>query len=243
LALPDFSKQFQLETDASDLGVGAILMQKGPPLAFISKALGPKTKGLSTYEKEYLAILIAVDQWRSYLQLAEFVILTDQKSLSHLSDQRLNTFWQQKVFTKLIGLQYKIIYRKDSKNRVADALSQHPAPTDQLLALSFVTPIWLEKVQEGYNEDVKAKQIIAALAVSPQSIPHFNLSNGLLRYKSRIWIGTNVEMQHQILEAMHSSAIGGHSGFPATYRKLKQLFAWTGMKAATKSFVASCSIC
>jgi hypothetical protein len=101
----------------------------------------------------------------------------------------------------------------------------------------------LEKVQEGYNEDVKAKQIIAALAVSPQSIPHFNLSNGLLRYKSRIWIGTNVEMQHQILEAMHSSAIGGHSGFPATYRKLKQLFAWTGMKAATKSFVASCSIC
>jgi hypothetical protein len=143
----------------------------------------------------------------------------------------------------LIRLQYKIIYRKGSENRLADALSQHPAPTDQLLALSFVTPIWLAKVQEGYNEDVKAKQIIATLAVSSQSIPHFTLSNGLFRYKGRIWIGTNVEMQHQILEAMHSSTIGGHFGFPATYIKLKQLFAWIGMKAATKSFVASCSIC
>jgi hypothetical protein len=74
-------------------GVGAILMQEGHPLAFISKALGLKTNGLSTYEKEYLAILIAVDQWMSYLQLAEFVIMIDQKSLTHFSDQRLHTFW------------------------------------------------------------------------------------------------------------------------------------------------------
>jgi hypothetical protein len=63
-----------------------VLIQQGHPLAFISKALGPRTKGLSTYEKEYLAILIAVDQWRSYLQTAEFLILTYQRSLSFLSD-------------------------------------------------------------------------------------------------------------------------------------------------------------
>jgi hypothetical protein len=68
-------------------------MQHGHPLAFISKALGPRTRDLSTYEKEYLAILIAVDQWRSYLQVVEFVILTDQKNLIHLSDQRLHTHW------------------------------------------------------------------------------------------------------------------------------------------------------
>jgi hypothetical protein len=66
-------------------------MQQGHPLAFISKALGPKSKDLSTYEKEYLAILIAVDQWRPHLQLVEFTIFTDQKSLTHLTDQRLHT--------------------------------------------------------------------------------------------------------------------------------------------------------
>ena len=59
---------------------------------------------INIYEKEYLAILIAVEQWRSYLQLAEFIIYLDQRSLTHLNDQRLNTVWQQKVFTKLLGL-------------------------------------------------------------------------------------------------------------------------------------------
>jgi hypothetical protein len=92
LVLPNFAKQFQLETNASDLGGGVILMQKGHPLAFIGKAFSLKTKGLSIYEKEYLTILIAVDQWRSHLHLSEFVILTDQESLTHLSDQRLHTF-------------------------------------------------------------------------------------------------------------------------------------------------------
>jgi hypothetical protein len=61
LALPDFNKQFQIEIDASDGGVGVVLMQNGHPLSFISKALGPRTRGLSTYEKEYMAILIAID--------------------------------------------------------------------------------------------------------------------------------------------------------------------------------------
>lgn len=106
LILPDFSKPFSIETDACDQGVGAVLMQEGHPLAFLSKAMGPKSKGLSTYEKEYLAILLAMQQWRSYLQYSEFIIYTDQKSLSQLTEQRLHTHWQQKVFTKLFGLQY-----------------------------------------------------------------------------------------------------------------------------------------
>ena len=106
LALPDFSKPFSTETDASGTGIGAVLTQDGHPLAFLSKSLSLRSQGLSTYEKEYLAILMALDHWRSYLQHVEFRIITDQKSLVQLSEQRLHNPWQQKVFTKLIGLQY-----------------------------------------------------------------------------------------------------------------------------------------
>jgi hypothetical protein len=121
LALPDFSKPFVIEMDASGTGIGAMLI-----LAFLTKSLSNRLQGLSTYEKEYLAIFMDVEQWHSYLQLAEFLILKDHKSLVQLEEQRLHTPWQQKVFTRLLGLQYKIVYRKGTDNGVADALSRAP---------------------------------------------------------------------------------------------------------------------
>jgi hypothetical protein len=61
LGLSDFTKQFTIETDASGAGVGAVLLQNSHPLAYVSKPLGVKNMGLSAYEMEYLAILLAVD--------------------------------------------------------------------------------------------------------------------------------------------------------------------------------------
>ena len=86
LALLDFQQQFTVETDACGTGIGAILQQDGHPIAFMSKSLCPKYQGLSTYEKEYLAVIAAVDQWRPYLQSAEFIIKTDQRSLVYLQE-------------------------------------------------------------------------------------------------------------------------------------------------------------
>lgn len=98
LALPNFNKQFQIQTDASELEVRVVLLQEGHPLAFINKALGPRTRGLSIYEKEYLAILVAVEQWRSYLQHGEFLIYTDQRSLMHVIDQLLHSMAVEAIY-------------------------------------------------------------------------------------------------------------------------------------------------
>jgi hypothetical protein len=56
LQVPDFSNMFTIETNASAKGIGAVLQQEGHPIAYISKALGPKNQGLSTYEKECLSL-------------------------------------------------------------------------------------------------------------------------------------------------------------------------------------------
>jgi hypothetical protein len=185
LALPDFSQPFAIETDACATGVGAVLLQRGHPLAFISKALGPKNQGLSTYEKEYLAILVAVEQWRHYLQVGEFTIFTDQQSLIHLNEKRLHTPWQQKVFTKLLGLQYRIVYKQGSENRVADALSRRGS-SEQVLAISASVPQWLAPVVASYDTDVKAQELITKLSLQADSVPDFTWSNGVLRHKHRI---------------------------------------------------------
>ena len=67
LFLPDFNLQFEVETDASSHGIRAVLQQKGHPIAFISRKLGPKWQRLSIYEKELLAIVFAVQRWSQYL--------------------------------------------------------------------------------------------------------------------------------------------------------------------------------
>ena len=155
LALPDFSKEFVLETDACATGVGAVLMQQGHPLAFLSKALGPKNQTLSIYDKECLAILLALDKWKTYLQHKPFTVYTDQRSLIHLGDHRFNTPIQQKAFFKLMGFQYKIVYKKGITNKAADALSRRPHRV-QSMAVTAVQPRWLETIVEGYKKDSQA---------------------------------------------------------------------------------------
>ena len=67
LALPNFQEPFTVETDACQDGIGAVLMQKGQPIAYLSKALGEKHTSLSIYEKEFLALIMVVERWRHYL--------------------------------------------------------------------------------------------------------------------------------------------------------------------------------
>lgn len=94
LFLPDFELPFEVETDASNDGIGAVLQQKGHPIAFISRKLGPKWQMLSVYEKELLAIVFAVQKWTQYLMGRPFIIKTNKKSLKHLLEQKITTPFQ-----------------------------------------------------------------------------------------------------------------------------------------------------
>ena len=196
LALPDFTKPFHIETDASGSGISAVLQQDGHPLAFISKPLSNRNQGLTVYEKEYLAILLAVDHWRHYLLQAEFYIHTDHQSLTHLKDQRLHTAWQQKVFARLMGLRYKILYKKGTENGAVDALSQRRHP-EQLMAISSITHQWLEAVVLSYQADLEANKLLSQLAINPESMPSYSLVQGVIRYKGRIWLGSSKPLQQQ----------------------------------------------
>lgn len=177
------------------------------------------------------------------MQLAEFTIFTDQQSLVQLTDQRLHTPWQQKLFSKLAGLQFRILYKPGSSNRVADALSRKPAHDSVCSAVSVITPQWIQEVTDGYSRDSETTDMIAKLSIDPHSLPGFSLRDGVVRRGAQIWIGANTDLQQRILHAVHSSALGGHSGFPTTYLRLKQMFYWQGMKSAVRSFVTSCITC
>ena len=149
-----------IDTYACDVGIGVVLSQKGHPVAFISRALGPRNRSLPVYEREYLAILLAVQQWWPYLKLREFVIRTDHKSLTNLTNKRLQTDWQWKALTKLMGLQYSVQYKKGIQNGTADGLSRKPPASSEIFAISSVQPVWLSSVEQSYAIDTRAQSLL-----------------------------------------------------------------------------------
>jgi hypothetical protein len=81
------------------------------------------------------------------------------------------------------------------------------------------------------------------LLVNPNSIPHFTLHKGVLRYKGCVYVGALPSLHTKIIYACHDTTLGGHSGIPVTLRRIKQLFFWPGMNALVRSFVSLCEVC
>jgi RNase H-like domain found in reverse transcriptase/Reverse transcriptase (RNA-dependent DNA polymerase) len=74
LVLPNFENIFELECDASDVGIGAVLNQEGRPIAFFSEKLLDSRKNYTTYDKEFYAIVRALGHWRHYLISKELIL-------------------------------------------------------------------------------------------------------------------------------------------------------------------------
>jgi len=135
LALPDFSKGIVIETDACGEGIGVVLMQESHRIAYLSKALAPKNQALSIYEKEFMALVLAIKRWRPYLLGRHFVIKIDHFSLKYLMEQKFTTAFQGKWLSKLMGSDYEIRYKKGKENVVADGLCR--LTSAQLMALTL----------------------------------------------------------------------------------------------------------
>lgn len=149
LYLPDFSLEFVVETDASNIGVGAVLMQQERPIAFYSRKFSPRMQSASTYTKELHAITEAVHKWRQYLLGRFFIARTDHKSIRELLQQTIQTPEQQRYVQKLLGFHFRIDYRMGKSNLAADPLSRlaeesnlKPEEQHEYIALTSIsTPI------------------------------------------------------------------------------------------------------
>jgi len=156
--------------------------------------------------------LLAIENWRHYLQPAQFIIKTDHFILKFLKDQRMNNSLQHKGLTKLLSLSYEIQYKKRVENIAADALSHRFKKETGSKSMSVVQPLCVQEVVSRYEEDIEISKLLSQL-----------LLDGILRYKEKIWVGSSGNLRQQLVEAMDITTWGGYSGVYATQQRLKSL--------------------
>ena len=214
LAIPSFTKTIVIEIDASGKGVGVVLMQEGRPIAYMSQVLSERAQNISVYERELMAIVLAVQKRRHYLLRQHFIVHTDQRSLKYLLDQWAVGVDQQKWTTKLLRFDFEIKYKVGSENKVADALSRKL----QYPAISLVSFGGWSELEDEVQVDPRLRGIIQDLMQGSLDHPGFEIKKGRLYYKVRLVIAKNSAKIPQILQEFHASSMGSHSGCFRTYK-------------------------
>lgn len=242
LRMPNFSEMFVVECDASGFGVGAVLMQQNHPIAFMSKGLKGRQLSLSTYDRELLAILLAVRAWRQYLLGRSFLIRTDQRSIKYILDQRMGIESQNNWLHKLVDYSFKVEYKKGIENSAADGLSRREDECSNK-GVTLIVPKWLDDAKSMVAQSLYFLKLKDQWRQGTLATEKYKLRNELWFYKGRVLVDANSEFCKKILHDFHSSPAGGHSGYHKTLKKVRAVFWWEGMKHTIKTFIRECDIC
>nr|GFA53396.1 putative reverse transcriptase domain-containing protein [Tanacetum cinerariifolium] len=124
LALPEGSEDFIIYCDASNKGLGAVLMQREKVISYASRQLKIHEKNYTTHDLELGAVVFALKIWRHYLYGTKCTVVTDHKSLQHILDQKELNMRQSRLLELLSDYDCKIRYHPGKANVVADALSR-----------------------------------------------------------------------------------------------------------------------
>lgn len=127
ILIPDFNKEFTLETDASNVGLGAVLRQEGKPIAFASRKLSILELKYGITEKEALAALWGMEKFQFYLIGKSFCLITDHQAMVYMNTKsEFGSARIQRWFERFNRFQFTVKYRKGPELIQADALSRAP---------------------------------------------------------------------------------------------------------------------
>lgn len=197
----------------------------------------------STYERELLAVIFAVQKWGQYLLDSHFIIQTDQQSLKYLLENKISTPFQQKWLSKLLGFDYEIRYKQGITNKVADALSRVQSSELLTMALSMVQSGLIKEISASWKSDEGLQLLINNKEKNSGSHNHYSWQGGELRRKGKLVVGNVPDMRNRLIKWHHTLAQGGHSGVTATWKRLTRLFYWKGIKRDMVEFIKRCVTC
>nr|GEX43803.1 putative reverse transcriptase domain-containing protein [Tanacetum cinerariifolium] len=157
LALPEGSKDFIVYCDASNKGLGAVLMQREKVISYASRQLKIREKNYTTHDLELEVVVFALKIWRHYLYGTKCTVFTDHKSLQHILDQKELNMRQRRWLKLLSDYDCEIRYHPGKANVVADALSRKEREPP-LRVRALVMTIGLDLPRQILNAKTKARK-------------------------------------------------------------------------------------
>jgi uncharacterized DUF497 family protein len=183
LKLPDFDKEFEIHSDASDFAIGGVLMQEERPVAFESKKLSETERRWPTHEKEMWAVIHCLKTWGHYIGSKDVVVWIDNVTLKYFATQPKLSSKQVRWQDRLALFNVDIRHKPGKENIVLDTLSQK-----HQLRVMYVGKSELQKeIRLASCRDAFAKEVRQSIQNGAKS--HFHLRNGLLWYKqNRLYV-------------------------------------------------------
>jgi hypothetical protein len=258
LTLPQGIEGFVVYTDASGIGLGAVLMQHGKVVAYSSRQLKDHERNYPTHDLELAAVVHALKIWRHYLYGAQFEIFTDHQSLKYIFTQKELNLRQRRWIELLKDYDFALQYHPGKANVVADALSRklmalslqgswkngeslinvlpRIGGSNMLIAQISARPIMLDRIMKAQENDVALQAKKGLGDIYPRA-------DGILMFRDRIAVPDDWNLRWDLLAEAHRSKFSIHPGSTKMYKDMKQTYWWPGMKKDVADYVSRCLTC
>ncbi len=237
LAHPDPQLPFIVEVDASTVGVGAVLSQhhgeppKLHPCAYFSRKLSPAEQNYDIGNRELLAIKLALEEWRHWLEGAvhPFQVITDHRNLEYLRDAKRLNPRQARWALFFTRFHFTITYRPGTQNSRADALSRLHQPMQDTTNPETILPpaLFVSPIEWSLDEDIRQATLTEP---APPGGPEV-----------KTYVPTALRLS--LLDSLHYSPGSGHPGSDRTLSLLQHRYWWPNIARDVFQFVRSCSVC
>ncbi|KAL0156998.1 hypothetical protein M9458_048244, partial [Cirrhinus mrigala] len=236
LTHPNPDKPFVVEVDASDVGVGAVLSQRGPdgklhPCSFFSRKFNPTQQHYGVGDRELLAIKWALEEWRHWLQGGSdpFTVWTDHQNLTVIRQTKQLNPRQAQWALFFEHFNFQLSYRPGSKNSKADAISRQHQRDSTTSEAAPVLPsnVILAPLRWGLEERVRQSH--------SQNPPPLDTPTG------RLFVPDT--LRQEVLQWGHDSTLAGHPGVQRTITLIARAFWWRTLRRDVQLYVQACNIC
>jgi len=269
LAFPDFTKTFQIITDASSYGLGVVLSQKDENgaervISYASRVMQDRERKYTVTEKECLAVVWAIGLFRPYIFGRPFDVITDHAALKWLESMKQLDGRLGRWALKLQQYQMNIIGRPGKQNGNADALSR--IGEDNVIRVIDLEESFKERIRQRQLEDSKLGSLIEYL--EKQDLPvndhlakwiianakDYEMIDGILnvniwnhrmnrRNQKKFRLAVPESMKEVILADCHDAKTSAHLGIKRTYERMSEKYYWNGMYEDARKYVLQCHLC